>query len=131
MKRIILEMGTGNDLYGEDYTKAACRAVDDALHHSSLILFRSLGFDHADMDVRVTIAVQQPEKVNIPVVAAKLPRGNPIVQVVQGGLDMVDGVHDTRSVIATAAVEAYLDINETQWVSPPPVGDRARRETLA
>ena len=126
MKRIILEMGTGNDLYGEDYTKAACRAVDDALHHSSLILFRSLGFDHADMDVRVTIAVQQPEKVNIPVVAAKLPRGNPIVQVVQGGLDMVDGVHDTTSVIATAAVEAYLDINETQWVSPPPVGDRAR-----
>ena len=126
MKRIILEMGTGNDLYGEDYTKAACRAVDDALHHSSLILFRSLGFDHADMDVRVTIAVQQPEKVNIAVVAAKLPRGNPIVQVVQGGLDMVDGVHDTRSVIATAAVEAYLDINETQWVSPPPVGDRAR-----
>ena len=45
MKRIILEMGTGNDLYGEDYTKAACRAVDDALHHSSLTLFRSLGFD--------------------------------------------------------------------------------------
>jgi uncharacterized protein (TIGR02058 family) len=37
MKRIILEMGTGNDLYGEDYTKAACRAVNDALHHSSLI----------------------------------------------------------------------------------------------
>ena len=31
MKRIILEMGTGNDLYGEDYTKAACRAVDNAL----------------------------------------------------------------------------------------------------
>ena len=119
MKRIILEMGTGNDLYGEDYTKAACRAVDDALHHSSLTLFRSLGFDHADMDVRVTIAVQQPEKVNVAVVAEKLPRGNPTVQVVQGGLDMVDGVHDTRSVIATAAIEAYLDINETQWVSPP------------
>ena len=122
MKRIILEMGTGNDLYGEDYTKAACRAVDDALHHSSLILFRSLGFDHAEMDVRVTIAVQQPKKVNTAVVAAKLPRGNPNVQVVLGGLDMVDGVHDTRSVIAIAAVEAYLDIDETQWVSPPPQG---------
>lgn len=36
MKRIILEMGSGNDLYGEDYTKAACRAVQDALHHSIL-----------------------------------------------------------------------------------------------
>lgn len=122
MKRIILEMGTGNDLYGEDYTKAACRAVDDALHHSSLILFRSLGLDHADMDVRVTIAVQQPKKVNIATVTATLPRGNPTVQVVEGGLDIVDDVHDTRSVIATAAVEAYLDIDETQWVSRPPSG---------
>ena len=42
MKRLILEMGTGNDLYGENYTKAANRAVQDALHHSSLVLFRSL-----------------------------------------------------------------------------------------
>jgi uncharacterized protein (TIGR02058 family) len=117
MKRIILEMGTGNDLYGEDYTKAACRAVDDALHHSSLILFRSLGFDHADMDVRVTIAVQDPEKVDSTIVAAKLPRGNTFVQVVKGGLDVVDNVHNTKSVIATAAVEAYLDIDAKDWVS--------------
>ena len=122
MKRIILEMGTGNDLYGEDYTKAACRAVDDALHHSSLILFRSLGFDHAVMDVRVTIGVQQPGKVDTSVVAAKLPRGNPSVKVVKGGLDVVDDVHDTRSVIATAAVEAYLDIDEAQWVQSPGAG---------
>lgn len=117
MKRIILEMGTGNDLYGEDYTKAACRAVDDALHHSSLILFRSLGFDHADMDVRVTIAVQDPEKVDQAIVAAKLPRGNATVQVVNGGLDVTDNVHNTKSVIATAAVEAYLDIDPKDWVS--------------
>ena len=33
-KRIILEMGSGNDLHGGDYTKAAVRAVQDALHHS-------------------------------------------------------------------------------------------------
>jgi len=117
MKRIILEMGTGNDLYGEDYTKAACRAVDDALHHSSLILFRSLGFDHADMDVRVTIAVQDPEKVDQIIVATKLPRGNAAVQVVKGGLDIVDDVHNTKSVVATAAVEAYLDIDPKDWVS--------------
>ena len=116
MKRIILEMGTGNDLYGEDYTKAACRAVDDALHHSSLILFRSLGFDHADMDVRVTIAVQDPEKVDQIIVAAKLPRGNAAVQVVKCGLDIVDDVHNTKSVVATAAVEAYLDIDPKDWV---------------
>ncbi|MDG1414019.1 MAG: Lin0512 family protein, partial [Alphaproteobacteria bacterium] len=42
LERLILEVGMGNDLYGEDYTKAALRAVQDALHHSSLTLFRSL-----------------------------------------------------------------------------------------
>ena len=41
-KRIILEMGSGNDLHGGDYTKAALRAVQDALHHSSLSFIRSL-----------------------------------------------------------------------------------------
>ena len=117
MKRIILEMGTGNDLYGEDYTKAACRAVDDALHHSSLIIFRSLNFDHREMDVSVTIAVQQPSRVDSAKVAKRLPRGNVRVQVVFGGLDVVDNEHDTRSVIATAAVEAFLDIDEKHWVS--------------
>ena len=29
LKRIILEMGSGNDLHGGDYTKAALRAVQD------------------------------------------------------------------------------------------------------
>ena len=115
MKRIILEMGTGNDLYGEDYTKAACRAVQDALHHSSLILFRSLGFDHADMIVKVTIGVQDPEKVDCDAVAATLPRGLAQVIAVQGGQNVTDPEHDTVSVIATAAVEAYLDINANDW----------------
>lgn len=41
-KRVILELGTGNDLHGGDYTKAALRAVQDALHHSSLAMIRAL-----------------------------------------------------------------------------------------
>ena len=82
-----------------------------------MILFRSLGFDHADMDVRVTIAVQNPEKVDQAIVAAKLPRGNATVKVVKGGLDVVDNVNNTKSIIATAAVEAYLNINPKDWVS--------------
>ena len=44
-KRVILEMGSGNDLHGGDYTKAAGRAVDDAIHHSSLTFIRTLGVD--------------------------------------------------------------------------------------
>ena len=116
MKRIILEMGMGNDLYGEDYTKAACRAVEDAIRHSSLILFRSLGFDHADMQVKVTIGVQQPAQVDTAVVAQKLPRGKAEVTAVKGGLNVVDAENNSCSVVATAAVEAYLDINPNDWV---------------
>ena len=116
MKRIILEMGMGNDLYGEDYTKAACRAVEDAIRHSSLILFRSLGFDHADMQVKVTIGVQQPAQVDTAVVGQKLPRGKADVTAVKGGLNVVDAENNSCSVVATAAVEAYLDINPNDWV---------------
>ena len=115
MKRIILEMGMGSDLYGEDYTKAACRAVEDAIRHSSLILFRSLGFDHADMQVKVTIGVQYPEQVDTAIVAYKLPRGKAEVTAVKGGLNVIDADNNTCSVVATAAVEAYLDINPTDW----------------
>ena len=49
-KRVILELGTGNDLHGGDYTKAALRAVQDALHHSSLSFIRSLNIDKSKLE---------------------------------------------------------------------------------
>ncbi len=74
-KRVILELGTGNDLHGGDYTKAALRAVQDALHHSSLSLLRSLDIDPASMQVEVMIGVQQPGRVDAAAVKASLPHG--------------------------------------------------------
>ena len=35
-KRFIVEIGTGIDIHGEDATKAACRAVKDAVSRSCL-----------------------------------------------------------------------------------------------
>ena len=110
MQRLILEIGTGNDLYGGNYTKAACRAVQDAIHHSSLILFRSLDISHEKMQVNVTVGVQEPDKVDREVVARELPRGNVSVEVTKGGMNVVDEVHDTVSVIATVAIEACLEV---------------------
>ncbi|MDC0659250.1 Lin0512 family protein [Leisingera sp. SS27] len=107
-KRIILEMGTGNDLYGQDYTKAARRAVQDALHHSSITLFAKLGIDHSEMRVDVTIGVQQPEAVDCDLVAQDLPRGRASVRAVKGGLDVADADAGSRHVVATAAIEAWL-----------------------
>lgn len=114
-KRIILEMGAGNDLYGMDYTKAACRAVQDALHHSSIVLFKSLGYDHREMRVQVTIGVQAPELVDLAVVTAELPRGKAEVIAVFGGLNVLDVEQGTTHVIATAAVEAFLAIEADRW----------------
>ncbi|MCB1905948.1 MAG: Lin0512 family protein [Rhodocyclaceae bacterium] len=114
-QRVILECGSGNDLYGQDYTKAACRAVHDALHHSSILLFKSLGFDHREMRVQVTIGVQQPDRVDAAVVAAELPRGHAEVTVVHGGLDVPDAGLGITHVIATAAVEAFVPIEAGAW----------------
>lgn len=113
--RLILEMGTGNDLYGCDYTKAACRAVQDALHHSSIVLFRSLGYNHQEMRVQVTIGVQEPHRVEIDRVEAELPRGRAEVTVVHGGLNVHDPEQLTTHVIATAAIAAFLPINLDDW----------------
>ncbi len=114
-QRIILEMGSSNSLYGEDYTKAACRAVQDALRHSSLVLFKSLGYDHRQMRVEVTIGVQKPDQVDCAIVAAELPRGWAEVTVVHGGLNVHDPDNDTTHVIATAAVAAFLPIAAGAW----------------
>ena len=116
MKRIILEMGSGNDLYGENYTKAACRAVEDAIRHSSLVLFQSLGLDHATMHVRVTIGIQHPERVDTKFVAQKLPRGTVEVRAVKGGLNVINVDNANCTIVATAAVEAFLDIDPNDWV---------------
>jgi len=116
LKRIILEMGTGNDLYGEDYTKAGVRAVQDALHHSSLILFRSCGIDKATMQVEVTVAVQHPEHVDKSVIAEQVPFGEVKVNAVHGGLNIVDDENGTTSVIATAAVAARLPLADEPYL---------------
>ena len=117
MQRIILEMGTGNDLYGEDYTKASVRAVQDALHHSSITLFRTLGIDRESMQVEVTIGVQLPDEVDKIIIQQQIPFGTVTVNVVKGGLNIVDDENDTVTVIATAAVAARLDIPAGKYVA--------------
>ena len=115
MKRIIIEMGMGNDLYGMDYTKAAARAIEDALRHSTLPLFDALDIPHADMQVKVTIGVQEPGKVDCTALAATLPRGTATVTAVKGGLNPHNPETGQTTVIAAAAVEAFLPDQSAQW----------------
>jgi uncharacterized protein (TIGR02058 family) len=108
-KRAILEMGSGNDLHGGDYTKAAIRAVEDAIHHSSLTFIRTLGINPRAMQVEVTIGVQRPERVDTERVKAALPHGAVTVRVVKGGLDVPDEDAGDIAVIASAAVAVRIE----------------------
>lgn len=110
LKRMMLEIGMGNDLHGGDYTKAAVRAVQDAVHHSSLTFVRSLGVDRSAVRVEVSIGVQQPDKVDREAVKRSLPMGQVSVDVVEGGLDVPDPEASDLAVIATAAVVVRLDL---------------------
>lgn len=110
LKRIILEMGTGNDLHGGDYTKAAKRAVQDALHHSSLVLFRSLAIDPNSMQIELTLAAQEPDKIDVDLVAATLPYGDVTARAVQGGLNVPDDATGGISVIVNAGVLVRLPV---------------------
>ena len=116
LQRIILEMGTGNDLYGEDYTKAATRAVQDALHHSSITLFRTMRIDRESMQITVTIGVQNPGNVDKDVIASQIPFGSVTVSCVKGGLNVTQD-SDLVMVIATAAIDARIDIPDGRYQS--------------
>ncbi|MEM8577710.1 MAG: Lin0512 family protein [Pseudomonadota bacterium] len=107
-QRVILEMGQGADLHGQDMTKAACRAVRDALAGSSLPLFSALGLRADDMRIDVTIGVPDPNAVDAGTVAAQLPYGTVSVRAVPGGLISGDAV------LAAASVEVYLP-KQTGW----------------
>ena len=110
MKRIILEMGTGNDLHGQDYTKAAKRAVQDAMHHSSLGLFATCGIDPATMEIELTLAAQEPGRIDLGAVAAEMPYGQVSARAVKGGLNVPDHKGEGQTIIVNAGVLVRLPL---------------------
>ena len=126
-KRVAMELGMGTSLRRQDYTKAAVRALQDALWHNSLTMADAFGFSREDMIVEVDIAVQKPEQVDIETVKAVLPYGQPHIRVVHGGLDIAKppksggAAADTdKTVIANAAVNVYFDMEP----APAKAGDK-------
>ena len=107
--RCITEMGMGVDVHGRDATKAARRAVSDAIRHSSIGFFRMLGKTAKDMFVDVTIGVPDPGAVDTAAVATELPYGTVTVTAVKGGLEVPAESGGDAIIIANAAVIVSLD----------------------
>jgi uncharacterized protein (TIGR02058 family) len=109
-KRMVLEIGMGTDIRGGDSTKAAVRALKDALWHNTLTIGALVGQNADDMRVDVTIGVPNPETVDKAQVLAVLPHGTGTVKTVVGGLSIPkDGSSDV-TLIAHAAAAVYMDI---------------------
>jgi len=110
MKRVAVEFGMGTDIRGADYTKAAVRALRDALWHNSLNIAGALGMPSDAMVVEVLIGVPRPERVDKAAVLAVLPHGTGTVTVVEGGLEIANDEGTDSTVIANAAAIVHLDI---------------------
>jgi uncharacterized protein (TIGR02058 family) len=87
-KRFIVEIGTGVDLHGENVTKAACRAVNDAVSRSCLCgLVEILDLqDLGDVLVDILIASPRPQEVDLEQVKAAVPIGRRTARAVEGGM---------------------------------------------
>lgn len=102
----VLEFGMGVDVHGLDSTKAACRAVSDAIRHSSLPLFSDVRARGGKMLVDVTVGVPDPASVNVDVVRRELPHGEVTVRPVAGGLR----VPNSDALIACVAITVSVEM---------------------
>ena len=109
-KRMVLEFGMGTDIRGSDPTKAACRALRDALWHNSLSIAPALGQPLEAMIVDIHIGVPRPERVDKKEVLAVLPYGKGSVTVVEGGLEIPNDAGTSSTMIANACVVVSLDV---------------------
>ncbi|PWJ11468.1 Lin0512 family protein [Jannaschia seohaensis] len=113
-QQLILEIGMGADVHGGDMTKAALRAVSDAIRHSSMSVFATWKVPNR-MRIEVTIACPDPDAVDKAAVAAALPYGTVEVICQQGGLTDtgMGGTADTT--LAVAGVRAFLDTERSPF----------------
>ena len=124
-RRYLVEVGTGVDLHGEDETKAAKKAVKDAISHSSMVglgqLFKIKSFSELEeaLMVDVTIATPNPEKVDGDTVLATLPEGKRRINVIKGGLRFPAEITREEAkthaiVMANAVIVVLVDVDRVQ-----------------
>lgn len=124
-RRYLVEVGTGVDLHGMDETKAAQRAVKDAISHSSMVglgsLFKFEKFSEMEdaLMVDVTVAAPNPEKVDGEAVLSNLPEGKRRIKVVKGGLQFPteDTATEAKThgiVMVNACIVVLVDVDKAK-----------------
>jgi uncharacterized protein (TIGR02058 family) len=105
-----VQMGMGTDLKGQDYTKASCRAVHDALHRNFLTVGQAFDLPLEKMIVDIRVGVTRPDAVDVARVRAEAPVGIVSVEAVEGGLEIEMMGH--RTIVANAIVTVSYDVEK-------------------
>jgi uncharacterized protein (TIGR02058 family) len=109
---MFVEIGMGVDLQGQDVTKAALRAVRDAIGRNYLPVMRRV-IDGKNKRMVATVRLGAPAEagaVDTAAVRASLPHGEITVEVMPGGLLVANGLDDGgRICIVNAAVEVAIE----------------------
>lgn len=94
-KIMFIETGMGIDVHGQNITKAAIRAVQNAIHFNSMPGLRHVLPDNDFNNMRVNVKLAVPaEKENLDIAAVKavIPFGEVTVEVMDGGMLTTSGV---------------------------------------
>jgi uncharacterized protein (TIGR02058 family) len=110
LKRMVLEIGMGTDIRGADYTKAAVRALRDALWHNTLTIGAAVGQPTDAMQVEIMIGVPRPELVDEAALLEILPHGTGTVTLVEGGLEIPNDEGTSSTVMAHCCAIVRLDV---------------------
>jgi uncharacterized protein (TIGR02058 family) len=121
MKRYLVEFGVGVDIHGGDCTKAAIRAVGDAVSRCCMCGISEIlqiTDPATQMRLKIKIAAPFPERVDVAAVKASMSFSPADVEfeVVMGGLE-VQGLHvdalgeGDRIVVGNAAITVFVDTN--------------------
>ncbi|MFT8364180.1 MAG: Lin0512 family protein [Sporolactobacillus sp.] len=112
---LFIETGVGIDVHGQSVTKAAVRAVIDAIHKNSMPGLTELLPDGDLNNMKVTVRLAVPmdkQSLDIARVQAEIPYGTVTVHVTDGGMATPSGIvlkdkGDTNDLmyIVNAAVE--------------------------
>ena len=115
-KRMLMELGMGTALRSGSSTKAAQRAIEDALWHNSVSLAEAFGFPKEAMLIDVEIAVPNPNELDFTALKALFPYGQVSIKGAVGGLEIPqpnqpDG---PATIIANAAILVSFDLELQQ-----------------
>ncbi len=108
---MFIELGMGVDLQGQDVTKAATRAIRDAIGRNYLPgVRRTLQSSGGRMLVHVRLGVPaETGGIDLAAVKATLPYGEVSLEVVPGGMLVPNGLDDGGKIcVVNAAVEVSV-----------------------